>query len=647
MQSQSVAPHYFVVRAVGSLWFAAVLLVLLLVALACATVYESTHSTERALIVYYRAWWFTALLGLLSVNVLAALVVRFPINKWKIGFVLTHSSILLILGGALVTRYYAQDGQLALVEGQTSDEFVLQDRETLTVLDRVSRKKTTVDLNGSYVGGLRVVEQPATPTLEAGDLKIQVERYVPDIQLVKQMRNDNSLPRPAVELSLAASETDDPRWVFANQRVSFGSIPVILRVVDTTDELSKLLQPSKVTAASGKGRVRIEYKGQVVERPVEQCLTLPIAVADTGLLFRVLRFFPHATVGADNKITNSSDEPINPAIEVEIAGADGVETRLAFAKFPNFSSMHGNSDLADLTLTYVFDSGGPPPGPSVEILRGPAGALHVRLTAGDGSISVTPTAVGEVVDTPWPGRKLVVHRSFDHARLAQSLRPVDSPRKNRSPGLLVRITTPTSSETVWLERHRPLPITVDQKPYELSYAAKTVPLGFALTLDSFKVGYYPGEMRPRSFESRVTITDAAGGRSLSRVISMNNPANFGRYSLYQSSYQLDGTRRMSILSVSRDPGQLIVFAGYILMIGGMIVVLITRTQRSSRELMATAGTAVGGETREFRLDLMHSQERCNGGDSRISKSSSVPLRQSPIPSRTVPLTRNKTGAKSQ
>lgn len=63
-------------RAIGSLWFAVVLLVLLLVAMACATVFESTRGTEQALAAFYDSWWFELLLALLAVNVLSAVLVR-------------------------------------------------------------------------------------------------------------------------------------------------------------------------------------------------------------------------------------------------------------------------------------------------------------------------------------------------------------------------------------------------------------------------------------------------------------------------------------------------------------------------------------------------------------------------------------------
>ena len=64
-----------------------------------------------------------------------------------------------------------------------------------------------------------------------------------------------------------------------------------------------------------------------------------------------------------------------------------------------------------------------------------------------------------------------------------------------------------------------------------------------------------------------------GGIEQSRVTSMNHPAQYGGFTIFQSSYSQEGGRTMSVLSVSRDPGQPIVFAGYIMMILGMVVVL--------------------------------------------------------------------------
>ncbi len=101
----------------GSLWFAAVILVLLLVAMAFATIYETLYGTERALQEYYHSWWFAGLLGLLAANVAATLIVRFPFTRRQIGMVVTHLSILMVLGGALVTQSRGLNGRLVIAEG--------------------------------------------------------------------------------------------------------------------------------------------------------------------------------------------------------------------------------------------------------------------------------------------------------------------------------------------------------------------------------------------------------------------------------------------------------------------------------------------------------------------------------------------------
>ena len=74
------------------------------------------------------------------------------------------------------------------------------------------------------------------------------------------------------------------------------------------------------------------------------------------------------------------------------------------------------------------------------------------------------------------------------------------------------------------------------------------------------------------------------------VVSMNNPVSFNGYTLFQSSYRLEPRRAISFLSVSRDPYQLLVFAGYVITMVGMVVVLATRIGEMRRlRRLAVAG----------------------------------------------------------
>lgn len=112
-------------------------------------------------------------------------------------------------------------------------------------------------------------------------------------------------------------------------------------------------------------------------------------------------------------------------------------------------------------------------------------------------------------------------------------------------------------------------------------------LPFTITLDDFVLDVYPGTMRPAGFASQVRITDRDTGRSFPARIWMNHELRHRGYALFQSSYQQGDGREATVLSVSRDPGQVIVFAGYAALIAGMIVVLFTRFGQA-REAAAKA-----------------------------------------------------------
>ncbi len=101
-------------------------------------------------------------------------------------------------------------------------------------------------------------------------------------------------------------------------------------------------------------------------------------------------------------------------------------------------------------------------------------------------------------------------------------------------------------------------------------------LPFTVRLDAFEVDYYQGTRRPAMYRSRVTVTDPATGRWRPAVIQMNQELSRAGWKLFQSSYNQTPDRDQTILSVSRDPGQPIVFAGYALLMIGMTVVFVTR-----------------------------------------------------------------------
>ncbi|HVP13651.1 MAG TPA: cytochrome c biogenesis protein ResB [Phycisphaerae bacterium] len=620
--SPAVTPPSSLLRAVGSLWFAAVLLVMLLVAMACATVFESAHSPEQALGTFYRAWWFKLLLSLLAVNSLVAIVLRYPFSGRHIGFLLTHASILLILAGALVSEGLGVNGRISIVEGQATDHFANPDQEVIIVANPRDRTQTEFDLDGRIFGGFTAVDKRPPVSLGErflgifgesaaagkalagfhvkGNSTIEIVRYIPDSDLVERIADDSARPNCALEVTLSTNDQMMSAWVVQNESASLGPLTVGFRMIGDAAELARLIEEHPTAQPASAGIVKIEYNGTTYQIPLDSCMNKSAPVDDTGYSVRVLRYLPHATVGHDGQITNASDRAVNPFIEAELTGPGGTEKRMAFARFPEFSSMHNamqkgasasQPSSENLKLTFVTAEALGPNTP-IEILGGPDGKLYVRFAREDGSWTTHELRVGEAVETPWHGGKFMLLQRYDHARQVRSASPVEPVRANRTPAILVKMGGGEKGTEAWLRKDEAQTVEEGGQRWSLTYTDQEVPLGYKLTLNRFHVGHYPGEMAPRSFESHITISEPLAGREENRTISMNQPVAFGGFSLFQSSYQQGEGGATSVLSVARDPGQPIVFVGYITMLIGMIVVLITR-MRDRRRIAAARAAAAG------------------------------------------------------
>lgn len=101
-------------------------------------------------------------------------------------------------------------------------------------------------------------------------------------------------------------------------------------------------------------------------------------------------------------------------------------------------------------------------------------------------------------------------------------------------------------------------------------------LPFSIRLDDFRLIRYPGSRSPSSFESFLTIRAEQGERS--EHIYMNKVIYEQGYRLYQSSYDAD--EQGTVLTVNNDrTGTSVTYAGYILLLAGMLLTLIDRKSR--------------------------------------------------------------------
>lgn len=89
---------------------------------------------------------------------------------------------------------------------------------------------------------------------------------------------------------------------------------------------------------------------------------------------------------------------------------------------------------------------------------------------------------------------------------------------------------------------------------------------FMLTLNDFRISYFPGSDAPRDYESMLHVR----GRGIDRdiVISMNRPFRYHDFTFYQASYLPNDTGMVSILSVVKNPFKAVPpIAGIIIALG--------------------------------------------------------------------------------
>lgn len=105
-----------------------VLLLAFAVSIAYATFIESNQGTVAARIHIYDSLWFKLLLALVALNLAGSIFVNRLVTRKKWTIFLFHLSFIIILAGAVMTRYLGSEGTMHIREGGTSQEYITDER---------------------------------------------------------------------------------------------------------------------------------------------------------------------------------------------------------------------------------------------------------------------------------------------------------------------------------------------------------------------------------------------------------------------------------------------------------------------------------------------------------------------------------------
>ncbi len=193
----------------GSLKLAVVLMAALAAILLLATLLEKQSGLENTKLLVYHSSWFIALLGLLSANILAAILIRYPWGFKRSGFLLAHAGLLALLAGSIITFLYGIEGSITFKEGEIAREILLPDFSRFTA---VWQNPAGGQANMASVFAFRPgpVDWPQGKTLDLGSLggvHLKILSYYPHAQVEETWLADAAKKGgPALEFVLLGHE---------------------------------------------------------------------------------------------------------------------------------------------------------------------------------------------------------------------------------------------------------------------------------------------------------------------------------------------------------------------------------------------------------------------------------------------------------
>jgi hypothetical protein len=609
-------------RFLASLKLAVICLLSLAFVLGYGTFYESWYGTKAVQEAVYQSKWFAMLLAFLGTNILCAALIRFPWKKRQTGFVITHAGLLIVLAGSLYSFYSGDEGQVALLEGESAKTMVRTDAPVIRLhaLDPETKEPVFPEYVLPFRPGAFAWSRGRSEVLSDSrdPFKLVVKKFLP-ASAPKYLHEAAEGGAPMIRFGLSIQPpnmlrpmdpfekdfTDDLRWFSAGNRFrrqvkDLGGVRLVFQHITKEGEgwkVDDFLHPPKDATTevarihyrdnSGKDRV---YEWVVEEKGEGETRALPESDLSATFVKQIL--IPDES----GILKNQTGESEFPAVLFKVRKGDGEEVDHYGWWSPAAPTILPNQKYSGEPLVRIGYYHPPHLGNMVrgvvEVLGTEDGKLYYRAINRSGVQSSGTAEIGKPVKAFGGGPNQPMTLTFRVDEFLKSGRekftyvPIELPKGqmgNGIPAAEIELIIDGEPQEFWVRPSgdfRPDLKTVNfkRKAYRVSYDFDRRPLDFSLRLEDFKVGFDPGTQQPSTFESKVLLTDE--GRQIQNephTIWMNHPLVHEGLTFYQSSYNREQDphtgqetgRFMSVFQVRKDPAWPIVYLGCLLVVLGI------------------------------------------------------------------------------
>jgi len=558
---------------------AVAVLILIGIALAFGTIHETRFGTPAAQHYFYRAIWFQGLLFFLCINLVVSAFRRFPWKKHHAGFVMTHLGIILILIGNLLGIWFSVEGTILIPEGESRDYIELP-RDVLWVQSSNPGIPVTFPLALSTRPWVHDVQQTFSHEMEGKPFTVTIDQYLPNTAMVEEIV-EGTEEFPAVLLEVTAFHQPAQQfWLFSRDPERFGfrwgDAHFLFFEVRNEAERRALEEPHRSWDAEDKGTLHLAFRDLGLEKdiPVHSFLGKAQSIEGTPYTLTIKEYFPDFIIGEQGPTTRSK-EPHNPALAFILEGPEGKDSFLVFALHPEFEERHGFSRTIHVQATYEMSPTLPPLPPGLlGVVRSPETWYVVTTSLESDERQLIPLSLNETYTHPTLDVSFRALQLLTHARRLETFRLKDNEVKQQA----IHLTYEAKGvqEERWLRQRGAVHFQAGDDMVVVAYQPAKRTLPFSIQLADFRKVEYPGTTVPSDFESDLEIEDLERGLRLTRTISMNNPLTYRGFTLFQSSFVEGPPVEATVLSVRNDLGTPVVYAGFGVVVIGLITMFYFR-----------------------------------------------------------------------
>lgn len=518
----------------------------------------------------FHSYWFAFLLVLLCVNLGCCTIKRWRNTVLQIGFLITHISIILTLIGCFIDLQFGEKGGVNVYEGKSVDYY----------LNRADYRKIPLDFQvycddfiiEKHPPKFRLVTfvknkdlQKVIPvkvgkkiSIPGSNYAVTVKDYYQDAEYRQEPINASNEPNnPAIYVQmLDSNHVTAEGWLLAKDRNWYNDSKRNLKVeylwADNDEDYERL---AKTVEKSAKPKLDIAIEGKNIHKsvPVEEGKSISIDGTDYVVEIKQL-----ALDYAKREVPLRDQSSDNPAVRVEITGSQGVETRWTFSKYPDYWDKAHQAKYTDIKLTCYVPDDFSDAANRLKIVQNKGGKQTLSYLNDGNLISIIDWEIDKSYEIDETGLQIRIVKYFpSHSTKREVVKKDDNHEgHNHAPGehagtpaILVEIEGPRGKVADWMLANNPPKWYPDK---------------------NFALLYEQSGMVVKDYKSILRVVD--GGKTvMTKTIEVNDPLKYKGYVFYQSSYDPEAERYTG-LQVTRNPGLVVVYAGFILLCVGVVFI---------------------------------------------------------------------------